>query len=304
MKQYGYCREASEFPLQAHGVMLRSDDRLKDSVVSRASLQKLLLSPEADVGLEKQFENTQTQLWINLFRQCGDREVVVRLPDMLFDCLLPQNDAEFACIADMFQCEQAALRHEAEQLTMCHQLCCCQEYHFPPQYLRLFELQIRSIMKGAERGGLQKIALLLPYSGNVDEVRMLCGLTDGIAAEFLITCQLGIEVSTPRAACETGEYAGMMDFLVFSTEALTQKMYGIPDDGAEGAVAYYMRRGVFEQSPFCSFDNTGLGTLLLLAINRARAIPGKIRIGMMGKPVCEPVGLAFCAENKVDMLFT
>ncbi|MDY3619068.1 putative PEP-binding protein [Agathobaculum sp.] len=304
MKQYGYCKDAAALAAVSGGVMLRSDDRLKDSVVSRASLQKLLLSPEADIGLEKQFENTQTQLWINLFRQCAEHEVVVRLPDMLFDCLLPQNDAEFACIAEMFQCPEEALRGEAERLTMCHQLCCCQEYHFPPQYLRLFELQIRSIMQGAERGGLHKIALLLPYSGNVDEVRMLCGLTDGIAAEFLITCQLGIEVSTPRAACETREYAGLMDFLVFNTEALTQKMYGIPADGAEDAVEYYMQRGVFEQSPFCSFDETGLGTLLLLAIERARAIPARIRIGMMGKPVCEPVGQAFCRENKVDMLFT
>ena len=63
-----------------------------------------------------------------------------------------------------------------------------------------------------------------------------------------------------------------------------------------------MKNGWFEQSPFCSFDQTGLGTLLLFSIERARQKKHEIRIGLMGKPACEPVGIAFCRENKVDLL--
>lgn len=303
MKQYIYAHSAGEQP-EGERIYLCSDDRLKDGVVSRASLQKLLLTPEADEALEKRFEHAQTMLWAEQFAACAERDTVVRLPDMLFDCLLPQNEAEFRCVAALFHCEEQALRDEAERLTARHRLSCCEQYRFAPQYVRLFELQIRSIIKGAEQSGMQKISLLLPYSGNWEEVRLLCALTDGIAAESVITCPLGLEITTPRAACVTKEYVATMDFLVFDTEALTQTMYGIAARDAEDAIDHYMREGLFEHSPFCSFDQTGLGTLLLLAIRGARAIKPTAGIGLKGKPAHEPVGLAFCRENKVDMLFT
>lgn len=302
MQRYQYWREPRVTMEDENGLLLRSDDRLKDSRVLRASLQKILLSPEEDVGLEKQFEKNQTELWTDLFRQCAGRTIMVRLPDMLFDCLLPQTDEEFACIAAMFQCAEEELRQEAERLTMRHRLCCCGAYHFDAQYLRLFELQIRSIMHGAERGGCTLFSMLLPCGGNVDEIGLLCGLVDGIAAESCVCCSLGIEIATPKAACEVQQYVGFTDFLVFDTEALTQKMYGISEGDAVDAVSYYMKNGWFEQSPFCSFDQTGLGTLLLFSIERARQKKHEIRIGLMGKPACEPVGIAFCRENKVDIL--
>lgn len=302
MQRYRYWHELSSPADGKTGVLLRSDDRLKDSRVSRASLQKILLSPQEDVGLEKQFEKTQTELWVDLFRQCAGRDVMVRLPDMLFDCLLPQTEEEFACVASMFQCQEEVLRQEAERLTMCHRLCCCNVYHFDAQYLRLFELQIRSILHGAERGGCTLFSMLLPCSGNVDEIGLLCGLVESIAAESSVCCALGIEISTPKAACEVQHYIGFTDFLVYDTEALTQKMYGISDGDAVDAVSYYIHRGWFERSPFCSFDQTGLGTLLLFSFDCARQKKHTIRIGLMGKPVCDPVGIAFCQENRVDIL--
>ena len=305
MKRYEYCRDVpakTQWTAQ-QGILLRSDDRLKDSVVSRASLQKILLSPEENVGLEKQFENTQMELWKNLFRQCETVDVVVRLPDMLFDCLLPQSDAEFTCIAEMFQCGEQTLRQEAERLTMCHRLCCCDEYQFDAQYLRLFELQINSIFRGAEHSGRTQLSMLLPHTGNVREISLLCSLVDSIAAEYNVCCLLGIEIPTPKAALCMREYLGLTNFFVFDTEALTHNLYGVSDGEAADAVAYYMRVGLFDQSPFCSFDQTGLGTLLLLAIGQVRAADHRIGIGLMGKPACEPVGLSFCKENAVEMLF-
>ena len=65
-----------------------------------------------------------------------------------------------------------------------------------------------------------------------------------------------------------------------------------------------MQDGIFEQSPFCTFDSVGLGTLLLFAICQANTAKKGICFGAAGKPIEEPQGQKFCRENGIGwMLF-
>jgi pyruvate,orthophosphate dikinase len=88
----------------------------------------------------------------------------------------------------------------------------------------------------------------------------------------------------PRAALTAYRIAEVADFFSFGTNDLTQTTWGFSRDDVEASFfAGYLEKGVFTVSPFESLDVDGVGQLVRIATDHARAKDPDFKLGVCGE---------------------
>ncbi|MBV9756115.1 MAG: pyruvate, phosphate dikinase, partial [Alphaproteobacteria bacterium] len=65
-------------------------------------------------------------------------------------------------------------------------------------------------------------------------------------------------------------------------------------------LAAYQDCGIFEKDPFVSIDVDGVGALVQLGAERARAARPEVKLGICGEHGGDPASIAFCEELGLD----
>jgi pyruvate,orthophosphate dikinase len=108
-------------------------------------------------------------------------------------------------------------------------------------------------------------------------------------------------IELPRACMRADEIAEHADFFSFGTNDLTQTALGFSRDDAEGKfLTYYLQHGVLEQNPFETLDQSGVGDLMRIAVERGRSVKETLKIGICGEHGGEAKSVAFCEELGLD----
>ena len=110
-------------------------------------------------------------------------------------------------------------------------------------------------------------------------------------------CRLGVMVETPRAALRAGDIASNSAFLSFGTNDLTQMTYGLSRDDAGRFMGAYVNQAVFPEDPFHTLDTEGVGELLRIGVERARASAPNIIVSICGEHGGSPESIAFCRQH-------
>jgi pyruvate,orthophosphate dikinase len=122
-------------------------------------------------------------------------------------------------------------------------------------------------------------------------------IVDEGAIEYLC----GTMIELPRACIRADEIAGFADFFSFGTNDLTQTALGFSRDDAEGKfLTYYLQHDVLEQNPFETLDQSGVGDLMRIAVERGRSVKDDLKIGICGEHGGEAKSVAFCEELGLD----
>ncbi|HEX2413410.1 MAG TPA: putative PEP-binding protein, partial [Solirubrobacteraceae bacterium] len=101
-------------------------------------------------------------------------------------------------------------------------------------------------------------------------------------------------IELPRACLRAAELTPFADFFSFGTNDLTQTTLGFSRDDIEGRIiGLYIDSGVLERSPFGSIDETGVGELVTMASERARAIDPDLALGVCGEHGGDPDSIRF-----------
>src|SRR4029453_19379642 len=58
--------------------------------------------------------------------------------------------------------------------------------------------------------------------------------------------------------------------------------------------------GVLQRNPFETLDQSGVGDLMRIAVERGRAVKPEIKLGICGEHGCEPDSVAFCHRLGLD----
>src|SRR2546429_9745511 len=102
-------------------------------------------------------------------------------------------------------------------------------------------------------------------------------------------------IELPRACIRADEIAEHADFFSFGTNDLTQTTLGFSRDDAEGKfLTRYLEDGVLERNPFETLDQSGVGDLMRIAVERGRSTREDIKLGICGEHGGEPESVAFC----------
>jgi pyruvate, orthophosphate dikinase len=108
-------------------------------------------------------------------------------------------------------------------------------------------------------------------------------------------------IELPRACIRADEIAEHADFFSFGTNDLTQTALGFSRDDAEGKfLTHYLNDGVLERNPFETLDQSGVGDLMRIAVERGRSTKSDLKMGICGEHGGEPDSIAFCHGLGLD----
>ena len=171
----------------------------------------------------------------------------------------------------------------------------------------IYEMQVRAIIRAAiavrdRTGEAPLVEIMHPLVGFQQELHRLRAMTLAAAAdegeaEFLV----GTMIELPRACIRADEIAEDADFFSFGTNDLTQTALGFSRDDAEGKfLTHYLEDGVLERNPFETLDQSGVGDLMRIAVERGRSTKPDIKLGICGEHGGEPASVAFCHSLDLD----
>jgi pyruvate, orthophosphate dikinase len=146
------------------------------------------------------------------------------------------------------------------------------------------------------------VEIMHPLVAFREELRRLRELTietasDEADVEYLV----GTMIELPRACVRADEIAEEAEFFSFGTNDLTQTALGFSRDDAEGKfLTHYLQDGVLERNPFETLDQSGVGDLMRIAVERGRQTKPDIKLGICGEHGGEPASVAFCHTLGLD----
>jgi pyruvate,orthophosphate dikinase len=175
------------------------------------------------------------------------------------------------------------------------------------QFPEIYEMQVRAIVRAAravqERTGeAPLVEIMHPLVGFAEELRRLRELTIAVASEEPdVEYLCGTMIELPRACVRADEIAEHADFFSFGTNDLTQTALGFSRDDAEGKfLTMYLEERILERNPFETLDQSGVGDLMRLAVERGRAAKDDLKLGICGEHGGEASSVAFCHELGLD----
>jgi pyruvate,orthophosphate dikinase len=171
----------------------------------------------------------------------------------------------------------------------------------------IYEMQVRAIVRAAaaveERTGeAPLVEIMHPLVGFAEELHRLRAITVATANEEReIEYLVGTMIELPRACIRADEIAEYADFFSFGTNDLTQTALGFSRDDAEGKfLTRYLEDGVLERNPFETLDESGVGDLMRIAVERGRGVKEDLKLGICGEHGGEPDSVAFCHRLGLD----
>ena len=175
----------------------------------------------------------------------------------------------------------------------------------------LYAMQVRALMEAAiaraESGGKPVVEIMIPLTVTREELLEARGwvetaiaeTTTGLAKKINVT--IGTMIETPRAAVRADEIAEVADFFSFGTNDLTQMTFGFSRDDVEARMMpAYLEKGLLRRNPFETIDQSGVGDLVHLGVERGRATDPKLKLGVCGEHGGDPESISFFYDAGLD----
>jgi pyruvate,orthophosphate dikinase len=168
----------------------------------------------------------------------------------------------------------------------------------------IVRMQVTAIISAAcrmKKEGLSVIPeIMIPLISHVNELKWVKDRLEQTAQQIMqdekidIDYSFGTMIETPRAALTAGEIAAEASFFSFGTNDLTQMTFGISRDDAGTFLQQYLDETILPADPTESIDQAGVGRLIRLCIDDARAAKPELKLGICGEHGGDPSSIAFC----------
>ncbi len=177
-------------------------------------------------------------------------------------------------------------------------------------YPEVTEMQVRAVFTAAvrcsERGIIVKPEVMIPLVAFSTEYTQQEGIVREVAEEVLryhgisVDYLVGTMIELPRAALRAGDIAKRAEFFSFGTNDLTQSTAGLSRDDSGRFLPGYVQRGLIDRDPFQSLDQTGVGELVRIGVDRGRETRPELKIGVCGEHGGDPDSIAFFQNAGLD----
>jgi pyruvate,orthophosphate dikinase len=172
------------------------------------------------------------------------------------------------------------------------------------KYPEITAMQARAVFEAAadatKQGFRAKPEIMIPLVGFKKELDLQVAVVHEVARavqaekKAKIPYTVGTMIEIPRGALTADEIAQTAEFFSFGTNDLTQTCLGMSRDDSGSFLGAYQEAEIMKKNPFASIDQTGVGQLMKIAIERgSRTRPG-IKLGICGEHGGDPDSVKFC----------
>ncbi len=292
----GLCRTEHMFFEGERIIAVREMILSDDEAGRRKALAKLLPIQRAD------FEG--------LFRVMDGLPVVIRLLDPPLHEFVPHDDAGQAVMAREMRVSPSKIKMRVEDLHEFNPMLGHRGCRLGITYPEITEMQARAILEAAlnvrAEGKKVLVEIMVPLVGTVREFNAQAAVIRKAADQVFaqrgetIHYMLGTMIETPRGALVAESIGRQAEFFSFGTNDLTQMTMGFSRDDAGKFLPDYLKQGMYEQDPFRSIDQKGVGLLVQMAVQKGRAVRPEIEIGICGEHGGDPASVAFFHRAGLD----
>ncbi|MEK6648701.1 MAG: pyruvate, phosphate dikinase [Actinomycetota bacterium] len=281
----------------------------------RAYVERLVLAENEDVqrGVIAEMEPLQRGDFVGIMMAMSGLPVTIRLLDPPLHEFLPPLAT---LSADMARAEALGEEVPARDLAIFAAVKRMHEAN-PMLGLRgvrlgilipeLYKMQVRALVHAylevRRLGHDPKPEVMIPLVATQRELLYLREtLEDEIAKTFVGTGQkvdipIGTMIETPRAAITASRLGVHADFFSFGTNDLTQLTWAFSRDDVESTfLPRYLDLELLPFNPFESLDQAGVGILVRIACEQARALRPDFKLGVCGEHGGDPRSIHFFHE--------
>ena len=277
------------------------------------SMRKMILADtleEREAALAE-IEPMQQDDFEGLFETMGEFNVTIRLLDPPLHEFLPHEPSliEELAVATGRSVQQIKDRiadlHESNPM-MGHRGC-----RLDVTYPEIGKMQTRAIIKAAinvskKTGKLVIPEIMIPLVLDEKELKfvknIITEVADGLIAKSGLNMKyhVGTMIEIPRAALLSDEIAKEAEFFSFGTNDLTQMTFGFSRDDAGKFLPHYYSNKIFEEDPFKTLDQNGVGKLIEMSVKLGRATRPSLHIGVCGETGGDPKSIEFYHKAGLD----
>src|SRR6201999_2044433 len=118
--------------------------------------------------------------------------------------------------------------------------------------------------------------IMIPLVGFKKELDLQVELVHRVAALVMkekgmkLNYLVGTMIEVPRGAITADEIAQTAEFFSFGTNDLTQTCLGMSRDDSGSFLPHYQELEIVKSNPFATIDQSGVGALMEIAVERGR----------------------------------
>jgi len=301
--------------LGAEGIGLcRTEHMFFDTEERRLAIQEMIVAdtPEARKRALAKLLPIQREDFVGIFKAMDGKPVTIRLIDPPLHEFTPKDDAGVNKLSEVTGLSPDKIRHRCEQLHESNPMLGHRGCRLCITYPEILDMQVTAIIEAAiactKRGIKVYPEIMHPLTIDRKELRILEQQTRKVADALLekaglkgkLTYLVGTMIEIPRAALLADQLAEVAEFFSCGTNDLTQMTMGLSRDDAGRFLPDYVRsekdggRAIFADDPFQSLDQSGVGMLVRMAIEKGRATRKDLKVGICGEHGGEAKSVKFC----------
>ena len=240
-----------------------------------------------------------------MYKELKGLPMTVRYLDPPLHEFLPKEEADIEAIAKDMGVTTEHLKSKCNELHEFNPMMGHRGCRLAVTYPEIARMQTRALLEAAievneEDGYDITPEIMIPLVGEAKELKFVKNIVVE-TAELVkkeknsnIEYHIGTMIEIPRAAITADEIAKEAEFFSFGTNDLTQMTFGFSRDDAGKFLGAYYENKIYEQDPFARIDQTGVGALIKIAVEKGKSVRPNIKLGICGEHGGDPSSVEFC----------
>ncbi|MGL4656267.1 MAG: putative PEP-binding protein, partial [Sarcina sp.] len=298
-------KQAVEFGAEGIGLcrtehMFFAEDRI-------AAVREMILSKDVEqrkVALEKLLP-MQREDFIGIYEALEGKPATIRFLDPPLHEFLPTDKGDIANLAEQMDISVEEVEATIDSLHEFNPMMGHRGCRLSVSYPEIAAMQTRAVIEAAitvkETKGYDVVPeIMIPLVGEIKELAYVKNIVVQTAVDVMnekgitLDYKVGTMIEIPRAAITADDIAKEAEFFSFGTNDLTQMTFGFSRDDAAKFLNDYYTNAIYEQDPFAKLDQTGVGALMKIAVEKGKSTRENIKLGICGEHGGDPASIEFC----------
>jgi pyruvate,orthophosphate dikinase len=246
----------------------------------------------------------QREDFAGMFRELRGLPATIRLLDPPLHEFVPHDHAAQSALAQNLNVSVDKIAQRVRELHEFNPMLGHRGCRLGISFPEITEMQARAIFEAAaevqKKGIKVKPEVMIPLVGFKKELDLQVEIVHRVAKEVQaetrqkLSYLVGTMIEVPRGALTADDIARSAEFFSFGTNDLTQTALGMSRDDSGSFLPHYAELEIVKKNPFATIDQSGVGQLMQIAVEKGRRIRPDLKLGICGEHGGDPESVKFC----------